>query len=225
MESKGVCSAHVLKALLRLRQKLSTHKHKTFWANPYPKRWFGVRVGPFYPYEKPVLHSNEMVLFDNLSQPVSWGSDVRVYAFPGEQESWRVLLWSFWRDRPQRKQGASRVAEPATLCAKLPNEEGDFFSFYVSPIAAKELLSGIACSPLSLMPCSWQLLAAAAACPCRLLTDGSVSALAPHTQPAASAALEGQLSCTLAFSTQLGRSFLHFLRIIRKMRRESLCGL
>lgn len=83
----GVCFAHVLKALLRLRQKLSALEHKTFWANPCPKRWFGVRVGPFCPYETPVFHSNEMVLFDNLYQPVSWGSEVQVHAFPGEEES------------------------------------------------------------------------------------------------------------------------------------------
>lgn len=89
MESNGggVCSACVLKALLRLRQKLSTLERKTFWPNPCPKRFFAVRVGPFNPYEKPVLHSNEMVLFDNLYQPVSQGSDMQVHAFPGEGES------------------------------------------------------------------------------------------------------------------------------------------
>lgn len=83
----GVCSAHVVKALLRLRQKLSILVHKTFLANPCPKRWFGVTVGPLYPYEKPLLYSNEMVLFDNLYQPVFQGSDVQVHAFPGEEES------------------------------------------------------------------------------------------------------------------------------------------
>lgn len=89
MESNGdgVCSACVVKALLRLRQKLSALMHKTFWANPCPKRWFGVTASPFYPYGKAVLHSNDMVLFDNLYQPVSQESDVQVHAFPGKEES------------------------------------------------------------------------------------------------------------------------------------------
>lgn len=65
-------------------------------------------------------------------------------------------------------------SERAMLNAKLQMlKKGIYFHFVsVLPITAKELLSGIACSFLSLMPCSWWFVEAAGACLCLLLTDG-----------------------------------------------------
>lgn len=44
------------KIFARMRQKFRMFEHKTFWANSHvPVRWFGVRIGPFYPYGAPIL--------------------------------------------------------------------------------------------------------------------------------------------------------------------------
>jgi len=57
-----------------------------------PVRWYGVRVGPFHPRGAPVLHLNEMVLFDNLYQASSWRSDLQAHPFPGEGEGFSFTL-------------------------------------------------------------------------------------------------------------------------------------
>lgn len=115
------------------------------------------------------------------------------------------------------------------MCQAANIEEEGFFSLCVSPIAAKEFLSGTACS--SSEPDALQLAASGGGCRLpvppadrwvgvrRSGSPGAMHSLLPVP------AFEGRVSCTLASSTQLERSFLLFVRIIRKRRRESLCGL
>lgn len=98
----------------------------------------------------------------------------------------RVLLWSFWHDRPQ----SLPRYRPSYKCLK----RGFLFILWLSFLLLPTGHSLALPAPLlSLMPCSWRLPEAAAACLCLPLTDGAVSggqeAPALHTRPGACLAL------------------------------------
>lgn len=61
----GVCSVVVPKHFARTQAEiLDIEAQVSFLGRSLsPVRWFGVSDGLFYPYDVPVLHLNEMVLF------------------------------------------------------------------------------------------------------------------------------------------------------------------
>lgn len=163
-----MCSACVLKALLRLRQKLSTLEYKTFWAISFPKRCF-------LPFMK-----------NQSCTQMRWCFLITcIGQFPGDQ----MCRYMPSQEKRKVKEFYSGLPGMTSLRSKELPVSQSLLCYVLSYVHLKRgfllILSllflpksdflALSAPLLSVMPCSWQLLEAAAACLCLLLTDGSVS--------------------------------------------------
>lgn len=165
----GVCSACVLKALRRLTQKLSTLEYKTFWAIPFPKRCF-------LPFMK--NQSCTQMRWCFLITCTGQFPRDQMCRYMPSQEKRKVK--EFYSDLSGMT--SLRRSKELSLSQSLPCyvpscvhlKRGFLFVLSLLLLPKSDFLA-LSAPLLSLMPCSWQLLEAAAACLCLLLTDGSVS--------------------------------------------------
>lgn len=156
-----------------------------------------------------------MLLFDNLYQPVSWGSELQAHPFPGEGENYNFTLVpsAVFLTRPPWEQVGCfpRYGGCMPSCQRW---RGGFLSSL--RLSCCRCCSSV--SPdrlLSPMPCSRQFLEAAAACAACWQMGRWQAVRQPRrharrlspTRP-----FEGQVSCTLALNSQLERSFFVFPR-------------